>query len=371
MRWLPLLAMLLASVPAAAHDETEKTAAPRVVDLAICLDTSGSMSGLIDSARRKIWAIVNDLALAKPTPRLRVALLTYGNSGHPEGAGWVRVHSDFTEDLDRISQLLFSFKTNGGTELVGRVLQTSLQSLQWQPDKGALKLIVVAGNESADQDKKVSFRDVCREAIARGIMVNSIYCVRNEDVIDTWREIARLSDGHFAAIDQDEGTVDVATPFDEELAALSKSLNSTYVAFGEHGDEGKKQQRVQDANAEGLSGGAAADRAKAKSGRLYRAAWCLVDATRNDEVKLEDVPDSDLPEAMRGMTLDEKKAYLKEQLEKRTGIQKQIAELNVKRQAWIAEELKKRGEKGDKAFDAAVRKALRAQAKAKAYEFED
>ncbi len=43
---------------------------PRTIDLAICLDTSGSMSGLIEAAKQKLWAIVNDLALVEPTPRL-------------------------------------------------------------------------------------------------------------------------------------------------------------------------------------------------------------------------------------------------------------------------------------------------------------
>ena len=166
-----LLVTLLMLAPAMA----EKTAAPRTIDLAICLDTSGSMQGLIDSARSKIWAIVNDLALAKPAPRLRVALLSYGNDGHDAAAGWVKVHTKFTEDLDQISQTLFQFGTHGGTELVGRVLQASLRELDWQPGTDSLKLIVVAGNESADQDRKVDYREMCKKAIARGIMVNAIY----------------------------------------------------------------------------------------------------------------------------------------------------------------------------------------------------
>ncbi len=75
----------------------------RHVDLAICLDTSGSMRGLLDSARQSIWAIVNDLALAKPAPRLRIALLTFGNDGHSKANGWVRVDTGFTGDLDLVS----------------------------------------------------------------------------------------------------------------------------------------------------------------------------------------------------------------------------------------------------------------------------
>jgi len=114
----------------------------RPVDLAICLDTSGSMDGLIDAARRNLWAIVNDLALADPAPRLRVALLTFGNDGHEAERGWVAIDSGFTDDLDKISQQLFALKTNGGTEFVGRVLKTAVEELQWSADPQALRLIV-------------------------------------------------------------------------------------------------------------------------------------------------------------------------------------------------------------------------------------
>ena len=179
-RALLITAALLAPAVAQEAGTVAKKPTQPVVDLAICLDTSGSMDGLIDSARQKIWSIVNDLALAKPSPRLRVALLSFGNQGNEAEAGWVRVESDLTEDLDLISARLFALKTNGGTELVGRVIQKSLLSLSWDKGQG-LKLIVVAGNESADQDKEVPFRAVCKQAITSGVMINSIYCTRNED----------------------------------------------------------------------------------------------------------------------------------------------------------------------------------------------
>jgi len=211
MRLLATTLLLGALLAPAGADETAK-AQPRTIDLAICLDTSNSMDGLIDAARRKIWTIVNDLALAKPTPRLRVAVLAYGNDNYDKGAGWVKVQATFTEDLDHVSKTLFGLTTKGGTEYVGRVLQSAL-TLPWQEDKSALKLIIVSGNESAAQDTAVDYRQMCRAAIARGIMINPIYCTRPENVADTWKEIARLSDGHYAAIDQNR-TVDLASPFD-------------------------------------------------------------------------------------------------------------------------------------------------------------
>ena len=178
-----VLAMLLGATFAKDEKKTipaMKKVERRTIDLAICLDTSGSMDGLIDSCRQKIWAIINDLALAKPTPRLRVALLSYGNDGYARDAGWVRLDTGLTDDLDKVSQQLFALKTGGGTELVGRVMQAALARLDWAKDSKALRIMIVAGNESADQDKEVSFRLMCRRAIGRDIMVNPIYCTRSE-----------------------------------------------------------------------------------------------------------------------------------------------------------------------------------------------
>ena len=332
MRTLALTAIALGALLLPSRADEAKRTRQRTIDLAICLDTSGSMEGLIDAARSKIWTIVNDLALAKPTPRLRVALLAYGGRDYDPEAGYVKVASGFTEDLDLISGKLFSLKAAGSVELVGRVLQRATQ-LKWQKDPTALKLIVVAGNESADQDKEVPFRDVCRGAIRRGIMINSIYCVRpGEDVAQEWRDIARLSDGHYAEIDQNR-TVVLVSPFDEKLAALSTDLNGTYLAFGGRGRKGRAEQTLQDDNARKLKGGVAAQRANAKAGKLYWNSWCLIDATRRGTVKLEDVKEKDLPEVLRGKTLEEMRAYMDNRFKERETIQQKIGELHKQREA--------------------------------------
>lgn len=343
----------------------------RPVDLCICLDTSGSMEGLLDSARRKLWDITNELALAKPTPKLRVALLTFGNDGHSPESGWVRIDSPFTEDLDAIYKKLFALTTNGGTEFVGRVVKTSIDQLAWTDSKDALKVIFVAGNESADQDQTVRFQQACELAVSKGVVVNAIYCGRAEDgIAPGWRQVALLGKGHFASIDQNKGTVEVATPFDGELSRLSTALNATYIPFGAAGEEGRKNQTAQDANAAGTSGSSSASRANAKASELYRCKWDLVDACRDKEADIEKLSEKELPENMRKMTLEERKAYVKAMQEKRAAVQKEIADLHAKRQGFIAEELKKLGKAEDSAFDAAVRKAIQEQARTKGFTFE-
>ena len=319
MRTSSLALILLLAAPAFAADETTEKKQSPTIDLAICLDVSGSMSGLIDAARAKLWAIVNDLALAKPTPRLRVALLTFGHKTYPEENGWVRVDSDLTDDLDAISEKLFALQTNGGTELVARVVRASLDELSWSKSGNALKLIVVAGNESADQDKRFRYQDVCKRAIESGCMVNAIYCGNpNDQLAPGWKDVALRADGHFHCIDKDRGTVSIATPFDARIAELSTALNATYIPLGGEGKKGWANQKAQDRNARALGSSVEAQRARSKAGKLYYCRWCLVDSYKNDKLDLEKVKQEDLPEELRGKSTDELKKIIEAKYAERT-----------------------------------------------------
>ncbi|MAF65955.1 MAG: hypothetical protein CMJ84_09910 [Planctomycetes bacterium] len=336
----------------------------RAIDLAICLDTSGSMDGLIAAAKQKIWAIVNDLALAEPLPVLRVALFSFGNDGDDPAHGWVRLLAPLTEDLDLVSRELFGLTTNGGTELVGRVVHSATTELEWTPGPGVLRLIVVAGNESADQDQEVPFADACRAAIGRDIIVNAIYCGSPADELaPAWRDVARLADGQFAAIDQDHGTLAFATPFDDQLAALSTAMNETYLAYGDRGAAAAANQIAQDANAAGLNPGAAAERAACKAGGLYwNGRWDLVDGCTAGTVDLSILPTEQLPTQMQSMTLEQRRDYVAEKAGEREALQEQVAELNVQRQAFTEAEMRRQGLASEGAFDAVIRAAIRAQA---------
>lgn len=346
------------------------TPAQPVVDLAICLDTSGSMQGLIDAARAKLWAVVNDLALARPQPKLRVALLTYGNDGHQAENGWVRLDVPFTTDLDLVSQHLFALTTNGGTELVGRVIQRATDELAWSPEQSALRLMIVAGNEEADQDQTVRFQDACARSIGRGIMVDAIYCGGEGDEIATrWRDVARLADGQFAAIDHQNGTVAIASPFDARLGELSTALNATYIPYGAAGAAGLSNQRAQDLNAGKLSSDAAAARAVCKSTGNYQCGWDLVDGSRSGEIKLDAVKADDLPADLRKLSKAELQKHVDATWTQRSELQKQIAELDIQRQAFVAAELQKSALDPSKSFDVVLRNAIRTQARAKGLQF--
>jgi hypothetical protein len=370
-----LLALVFSTslcVTAAAQSSPDAgTAKTRHVDLAICLDVSGSMEGLINSAKQKLWDVVNELATAKPAPELRVAILTYGNPSYGEGTGWVRTDLELTGDLDAVNQKLFSFTTNGGTEYVGRVVSRAGSSLKWSEDKDALKLLFVAGNEGADQDQEVNFRNAVKEAIGKGIQVNSIYCGRNTDAdAPGWQEVAKLGDGKYTNIDQNVAAVAaVATPMDGELVRLNDELNKTYVAYGTKGKESQANQIVQDKNAAGMSEQAAASRAVTKGSTLYKtSSWDLVGAV-NDGLKLEEVPEAELPEEMKKMKDKEREHYVAQMQQKRSELQQKIAQTEQQRRAYIDEQTKKNPSPAGQGLDAALKSMIREQAQQKGFSF--
>ncbi len=371
-----ILTALLALAPCAQEVVPVRPVVPGdpgrpIVELAICLDTSGSMDGLIENAKQKIWAIVNDLALAEPTPLLRVALLTYGNDGHDSERGWVLVRSDFTEDLDLISRELFALTTNGGTELVARVIRTSVDTLAWTPGNSGLKLIVVAGNESAEQDTQYAAGDMAFAAITQGILVNTIYCGNPMDEIALgWKAVSLKADGQFAVIDHNDVGLAIETPFDGRLGELSVAINATYLPFGELGVMACENQSAQDRNAEGCNTWTAASRAQTKGGKLYsNAHWDLVDACKAADFDLSKVETKDLPEAMRALTLEERKAHIAAMAAKREAIQKDINEIGAQRMGFLEVEIAKLQAEGKESLDRVVRDAIRAQAVTKGLSF--
>ena len=216
-----------------------------------------------------------------------------------------------------------------------------------------------------------------------GIMVNSLYCGAQTDreAMD-WRQVAQLADGQFAAIDHNSGTVVMPTPMDDQLAALSASLNQTYLRYGKQGDWFGTNQVQQDANASGLNGEAAATRAFCKANVLYNcAAWDLVDAVKDEGFDLAQVKPEDLPESMREMTMVQRHAHVSEFAAARAKIQGEINALAVERQQYLdTSRLEKLGDRTGlgtssqaltkpESFDNAIRSALRSQARAKGYRF--
>lgn len=367
-----LISTILALAIAGAATAQEKKAEEKrpAIDLVFCIDCSGSMKQIIESAKQKIWSVVNEVARARPVPTLRIGLIGYGKKSE-----WIRMY-DLTDDLDKVYENLMTFKVERmGDEWVGWAIHKATTEMDWAEGPDALKIIFVAGNETARQGpEEFDLARTAPAAIEKDIIVNAIFCGNfPQDVQDTWREFARLAEGSFTAIDISGGVVSIPTPHDKEIAALNTKLNATYIPYGKRGRDSKQRQEGQDKNAQSHGGaGNAAERAASKAGPLYRnASWDLVDASDQKDFKLEDVKEEDLPEKMRKMTLKERKEYIAKNKAERVQVQKEIQTASQKRRKFVEAEMKKRKLDADTSFDKVIRETVRKQAARKNFKFDE
>ncbi len=354
-----------ANKTAPAKTKKAEKAGPRPrIQLAILLDNSGSMSGLINQARSELWTIVNQFATARydgQIPELEVALYSYGNPPATQLIG-------LTTDLDAVSERLFSLGISGGSEHCGAVIDKATKELKWSDSNKDLKLIFIAGNERFTQGN-VDYRSACKAAISKGIVVNTIHCGDEKAGIrGMWKDGALLADGRFLNINHNAAVAHIEAPQDKKIAELGVKLNETYIPYGTDGLRGARNQAVQDANAANLSTQVLTNRALTKASANYRnGAWCLADAVKSNKVKLGDVKADDLPENMRKMSLEQRRDYVSGKLQEREAIQKQIMDLNKERQSFVAAKRKELAAKGVETLDTAVVKVVREQAAKKKF----
>ncbi len=374
---LPLLGLIssLALLSVKAAEPVRDTAIrddESLVQIAILLDTSNSMDGLIEQAKSQLWKVVNEFNDAKQegkTAVVQVALYEYGNSGLSMGNNYIRQVLPFTRDLDKVSEQLFKLTTNGGDEYCGAVIRVALDDLAWDRKGSTYKAMFIAGNEPFTQGP-VSSQDACKAAIQKGVVVNTIHCGdQAQGERGGWRTGAALAEGKYLTINQDKAIVHVDTPQDQEITRLSIELNKTYISYGKDGARGMANQTAQDNNASSYKqAGSAVERAVTKTSANYKnSTWDLVDACKKDGLKLADVPEAELPAELKKMTPEERQAYVDKNAAERTEIQIKIKNLNDERQAYIAKAAKEKGQ--DDTLDKAMAKAVREQAEKRGVDF--
>lgn len=338
-----------------------------LVQMAILLDTSSSMDGLIDQARTQLWKIINTLAAGNregKKPRLEVALYEYGNSNLSTRENYIRRILPFTTKLDLVSEKLFELKTDGGEEYPGAVMARALSELDWKNYDDVYRVIFIAGNEPFTQGP-VDFRASAEKARAMGIFVNTIFCgSRQEGIATQWLAGAQLAGGDFHFIDQNQVVQVMATPYDEEIRQLGAEYNTTVIPMGRAGRAEKERMHAQDAKiaAAAPASGATVERAMAKSAEQYSAGndWDLT-SVFSQKKSIEGLPREQLPAELQKKSDSEITAYVRAKEQKRAKIQARIAELKRKRDEYISTQAK--GMKAPRDLASAMQSSIRSQGK--------
>ncbi|RMG74633.1 MAG: VWA domain-containing protein [Bacteroidetes bacterium] len=342
----------------------------RHIQVALLLDISGSMDGLIEQAKTQLWQMVNELSLAKygqETPDLEIALYAYGGDKLDASRGYVQQLVPLSRDLDRISEALFALETSGGEEYCGKAIEWAVAELAWSPVPEDLRLIFIAGNEPFSQGP-VLYREACAAARQRQILVNTIFCGDYREGIDSqWSDGAQAGGGQYMHIDHNQEMAQVETPFDDRIVALNDALNKTYVAYGASGQQRLNRQQTQDQNA--AQSGSLTTRGLAKSKRAYdNREWDLVDATRTGTVDLEKIDMRYLADSLQGYSLSQLERFLANQRQAREHIQSEMRQLEAERKTYLRQAAQIEAE--GQALDEVLVQTIRKQAQERHYDFD-
>jgi hypothetical protein len=329
------------------------------VEVVFVLDTTGSMGGLIQGAKEKIWSIAKHIASATPTPEVTIGLVAYRDIGD----AYVTKKYALSGDIDAVFEHLMAFRAEGGgdtPEHVAKGLYDAVYGMQWS--EGAMKMIFLVG----DAPPHVDYRDgfdygkILKEASRREIRVHTVRCGNDPETARYWQEMARLGHGTYASIAENGGVAAVATPMDGELADLGRKLNATEIVYGDDGVRARAEHKA--AVAATAPAEAAADRGAfyGRTGAKLDEDDVLDKAAERGGAGAATLDPAKLPEPMRAMTADERRAYVVKKKAEREAVVKQINETSARRDAFLKEHAKDHKEAG---FDDVVKSAIRSQGK--------
>jgi Mg-chelatase subunit ChlD len=336
---------------------------PRI-EVCFVLDTTGSMGGLIEGAKQKIWSIANEMISARPTPELKLGLIGYRDRGDE----YVVKSFSLTDDIDAIYGHLREFQAGGGgdaPESVNEALAEAIHKMPWSSDSKVLKIIFLVGDAPPHMDypNGPKYPDLCREAAKKELIINTIQCGEMAETKPIWQEIAKLSEGSYVAISQSGNVAVISTPMDKELSRLNERIGATLIPYGDRQLQAEVHAKYAAAKSAPVS--AMADRLtyNSKTGKAVQGRGELVDALNDKTLKLEEIDQKQLPTELQKLDRNELQKRIAKARDERADLQKQIVELSKKREAYIQSENQRLAAegKGD-AFDQKVAETLHAQA---------
>ncbi len=340
------------------------------IQVAILLDVSGSMDGLIEQAKAQLWNMASTMGKATcqngKSPLIEIALYEYGRTTNDAKLGYVKKINGFINDLDSLSGNLFSLKTDGGEEYCGQVIYTSIKELAWDNTDGTYKVIFIAGNEDFLQGN-LQYTKACNEAKQKGVIVNTIYCGdKMQGVREHWNLAGECGNGSYTNINQNAKEQEIPTPYDSVLYALNTKLNGTYLGYGAQASYFSANQVRVDAMNYRTSKSVGLKRISVKGKKeLYKnAQWDLVDAAKDSATFLDKLDAKTLPDSLKTKTKDELKLLVNQKATERSNIQTEIANNSIQRDKYIAAEKAKLANTGTVAtLETEIEKIIKEQAK--------
>ena len=342
---------------------------PKRIQVAFVLDTTGSMSGLLEGAKRKIWSIANNLKGLEPSPEIEFALIGYRDKGD----AYVTKTYQMTADLQDIYGKLIAFRAGGGgdtPESVNQALREAIYDIDWSDDDEVFRVAFLVGDAPPHMDyQEDQYPAIIERAQEKDIVVNAIQAGTMRSTTPIWKEIASLGGGDFAQIEQSGGMQVVVTPFDDEIQQKNIELNKTVIPYGNRAQQSRVRNKTAGAIAAAPS--VASDMAayiskSSESSKVVTGAGDLTEEIMSGALDVESLEDEALPQELKELSKDERTEFIEGNIQKRQAAQGELESLVAKRDAWIE---KKRAEADTPAdsFDLKVERMIEQQSASKGF----
>jgi Mg-chelatase subunit ChlD len=344
----------------------------RTLEMVFVLDTTGSMGGLIEGAKQRIWGIVNDVIQSSSHPSVKIGLVAYRDRGDE----YVTQVLPLTEDLDKVYTTLMNYNAAGGgdaAENVRRAIADALAKAGWSNGgRNVARVIFLVGDAPPHNDYTDEPDTTVSVALARkqGMIVNTIQCGVDPETKQVWQTIAQYGHGQYFAIPQNGGVETIATPYDQRISELGTKLGGSYLAYGGGAGEAGVKYRLEAAQnvdmierqiTSSAPAEAKAQRSLNKAINTKAYIGDLLQDIENGSTKLESVKEDDLPSDLKSLSLADRTKEVERRLAERREIRQQILALSKQRADYIAAEQKKRNGGTKNSFDLAVSAALKEQ----------
>lgn len=341
-----------------------------IIEVVFVLDTTGSMSGLIEGAKRKIWSIATNIIQAQQTPTIRMGLVGYRDRGDQ----YITVKHDLTEDVDSMYSSLMQLEAAGGgdgPESVNQALYEGIHLMPWSNDPRALQIVFLVGDfpPHMDYQDDVHYPITARTAQQKGIIINTIQCGNHQPTTKVWQDIAKLGQGQYVALSQTGNMTAITTPYDQRISELTTEQSQTFLNYGDRRE--KAAFAAKQSSRRSASVSAQADRAEYRyrgdgNVKLYTGSKDLVEAVKEEGVDLDEVETEALPEAMQTMNPAERAAYVNQNYAKRQKLDAELQSLLEQRSEYLRQEEARLAAKSKQdSFDAKVAEIVRQQAAGK------
>jgi hypothetical protein len=339
----------------------------KTLEMVFVIDTTGSMGGLIEGAKQKIWGIINEVMQKQSQPRVKVGLVAFRDRGD----AYVTKVTPLTEDLDAVYSELMDYNAAGGgdtPEAVASGLSDAVAKAGWTKSRQGLAQIIFLVGDAPPQTggNEASVLEITASATARNMIVNTIQCGDSDQTRKVWQEIAQRGQGKYFAIAQDGGVETVRTPYDDRLAELGRQIGGTYTAYGSETMREASTEAVTSTESKmtaNTNSSVRADRAMNKA--LNRDAYKgdLLQDIENGKTDLGKVKEDELPADLKAMPTPARAQEVEKRLGERKKVRVEILNLSKQRAEYLKEERNRSGKKAG--FDAAVGDALGQQLTAK------